>query len=64
MARVSQPFLPISMWFFFLLFFSFISSVEVAAQLVSGFLSEGIVLCMAVDCLCAWEEASSFYLNC
>ena len=46
---VSQPFLAISRWIFF--FSSFIHSVEAAAQLVSGFLSEEVVLCVAVDCV-------------
>lgn len=39
-------------------FFSFTSCVG-AAQLVSEFLSEGIVSCIFIDLVCLWEELSS-----
>lgn len=38
--------------------FSFTSCAGVA-QLVSGFFSERIVLCVAVSLVCLWEEVSS-----
>ena len=52
---VSQPFLAISVWIF-----SHSPDVyESALQLVSGFLSEVIALCVAVYLLCLWEDGSS-----
>lgn len=38
--------------------FSF-TQFAVVTQLVSGFLSKGIVLCVTVDSVCSWEEMSS-----
>lgn len=45
---VSQPFLPVSC-------LSFIQYTEVT-QIVSGFFSEGIALCVAVHLIHLWEE--------
>ena len=42
-----------------LVYFFSICSICRVIQLVSGFLSEGIVLCVAVDSLHSWEEVSS-----
>ena len=56
---VSQPLLPISVWVFFL--FAWYLGVT---QLVSGFLSEGIIPYVSLDLVCLWEEGSSrtFYV--
>lgn len=43
-------------------FFSFIECVGVI-QLVSGFLTDGIVQCIAVDLMYPWEEVSSGAFN-
>lgn len=50
---VSQPFLPVSMWLF-----SFTQSVRVT-HLVSGFLSEGVAVCVGVNLVHLWEQGSS-----
>lgn len=51
---VSQPFLSVLMW----VFFSVAQNVRVT-QLVCGFFSERIALCVAVYLLWPWEEANS-----